>query len=202
MKKYAVILSVCVAVLLMAQGCEQLSDLTKDLASAKPSTSWWLTLQLGYTPKNLVFTKKDVEKGAERVIRVWNRFPFATEMNFTVEPAEEWILADPQEGSSTGPWDREYISVKLDDSILDSISNTSPLESSIKIKISNNLEKEVKVWVIDNLQGIGNMIRERIRERIQEWLGNIIRRNNPGNNGGGNSGGNGNANGNGGGGSQ
>lgn len=191
MRKQVILISFCVALLTLAQGCEQLSELTKDLTNAKQAYQWWRGLQLGYTPKNIVFTKKDIEKGTERVIRVWNRLPLANEMNFTVEPAEDWILVTPEEGTSTGPWDREYISVKLDDSILGSISNTSPLESSIAIKVAEGIERQVKVRVIENLQGVGNMIRERIRERIREWLENIIRRSNPGNNGGGNGNGNG-----------
>jgi len=199
MKRYAVVLSVCVAMLMMLQGCEQLNELTKDLMSAKQTPQWWIGLQLGYAPKNLVFTKKDIEKGTDRVVRVWNRFPFATEMEFTVEPANEWVLVDPKEGTSAGPWDREYISVKIDDSVLGSLSNTSPLASSIKIKVSDSVEKEVKVRVIDNLQGVGNVIREMVRERIREWLGNIFRWNNRGNSGGGNNNGGGNGGGSGGG---
>ncbi len=197
MKKHFVIASLCVAVLMLAQGCEQLSELSKDLANARQTGQWWGTLQLGFTPKNLLFTKKDVEKGSERIIRVWNRLPFATEMKFTIEPAENWIQVDPKEATSTGPWDRQYITVQLDDSILSSISNTSPLESSIAIKVENGVEKEVKVRVVDNLRNVGDLIRERIRERIREWLGNIFRwnnnqGNNNGNNGthGGNNGGN------------
>ncbi len=182
MKRYLVMVSVCVALFLALQGCEQLSELSKDLANVKQGAPFWLQLQLGYSPKNLLFTKKDIEKGNDRVIRVWNRFPFGNEMKFTVEPKDEWVLVDPAEGSSTGPWEREYISVKIDDSVLDMVSNTSPLSSSIKIKVSDNIEKEVKVRVVDNLQGIGNIIRERIREIIQEWLGNIFRWNNPGSN--------------------
>jgi len=181
MKKYVLPVLLGVAVLMMAQGCEQLTELSKDLATANNAYSWWQVLQLSYAPKNLLFTKKDIEAGKERGVYVWNRFPFVTELNFTVEPADDWVVVEPTEGSSTGPWDREYISVKLDDSILGSVSNTSPLTSSIAIKTSNGLERQVKIRVVDNLQGVGNAIRDMILERIRAWLGNIFRWNNPGN---------------------
>lgn len=192
MKKYLGMIGLCVAVLVLAQGCEQLSELSKAMAGNPPSVSWWQNLQLGYAPKNLVFTKTDVEKGKERALRVWNRIPFMNEMKFTVEADKDWVLVDPEEGSSVGPWDREWVSVKLDSSVLGDISNTAPLESAITIKVTDStVEKQVKVYVIDNYQGLGNLVRDRVRERIQAWLGNIFRWRNPNNGNGGNGNGNG-----------
>ncbi|HOL20047.1 MAG TPA: hypothetical protein PK813_07380 [Candidatus Hydrogenedens sp.] len=185
MKKYVSVIGFCLAMLMFVQGCEQVGDLSKDMIKARQVYRWWRGLQLAYSPKNVVFTTNDVMDGIKKEFRVWNRFLIGTRMEFIVQPMEEWIVVAPDEGVSKGPWDREAISVKLDNSVLGMVSNTSPLESVIKIKVLDGVEREVKVRVVSNLNVSGEGIQDRNRERTRDRLNENQREGN--NNGGNNS---------------
>lgn len=160
MKRNMVFVGLCVSVLLLAQGCERLSD-----------------LQMGVCPKNLIFTQKEVEDGVSEPFRVWNRDIFSEDLEFTIEPSEDWVDVNPTTGISVGPWDRARIDVTVSKSVIETLANTDSIEASINVKSTNNLTKEVKVTIVKEYGDLNNVFvqfHETVFDGIRGILSNLF----------------------------